>query len=73
MYNRIKFLREKNSISIEEISNYLNISSTLYIKYETGKKEIPIQILSKLSRKYNTSIDYIVEETDSIIAHTKNN
>ena len=71
MYKRIKLLRKKYNLSIEEISNYLEISPKNYNAFELGKKQVPIFILSKLAKKYNTSIDYIIEETDSPIAHKK--
>ena len=71
MYKRIKLLREKNNFTITEISKYLGISPRKYTNIENGKTKIPIIILSKLARKYNTSIDYIIELTDSPIAHKK--
>lgn len=73
MYIRLKLLREKYNFSLEEISNYLGISLKLYIDFESGIKTIPINYLSKLARKYNTSIDYIIEDTDEITPHKKNN
>lgn len=71
MYKRIKLLREKYNFTIEEISNYLDISPKTYTNIELGKTKVSIIILSKLARKYNTSIDYIIELTDSPIAHKK--
>lgn len=72
MLKRIKILREKNNLSLEEISTYLEISKQKYIEFETGKKQVPIFILSKLAKKYNTSIDYIIEDTNAITPHQKN-
>lgn len=69
---RIKKLREKNNFSIEEISEKLEIDTNIYLDYENGKKLPPINILSKLARIYNTSIDYIVGITDNPICHPKN-
>jgi transcriptional regulator with XRE-family HTH domain len=71
MYKRIKKLRKINNLKIEEISKLLNISSKLYIEYENGTVEIPIIIFSKLAKIYNTSIDFIVEETDEISPNKK--
>ncbi len=73
MYRRIKELREKYTLTQEELANELHISKHVYILYETGKREIPIAILSRLARKFNTSIDYIVGDTDSPISHPKVN
>ena len=71
MYIRIKKLREIKKISSKELASILNISETLYLSYETGKKQIPVHILSKLSIEFNTSIDYLIGSTDEIIPHKK--
>ena len=42
----------------------LGMSQTGYSKYETGENDIPTEILIKLANFYNTSIDYILGETD---------
>ncbi len=41
----------------------LGMSQTGYSKYETGENDIPTAVLIKLSRFYNTSIDYLLGET----------
>lgn len=66
MYKRLRELREKHNLTQNEISKPLEISLPLYSLYETGKRHIPIYLLSKLAKFYNTSIDYIVEDTDQI-------
>lgn len=69
MYKRIKELRKKNNLKMSEIANLLEISLELYSLYEKGKREISVSILSKLAKFYNTSIDYIVGDTDEISPH----
>lgn len=69
MYKRIKELRKKNNLKMYEIANLLEISVELYSLYENGKREISISKLSKLAKFYNTSIDYIVGDTDEISPH----
>ena len=61
---RLKDLREDNDLTQEEISKLLKITRPQYSLYETGKRDIPVDLLSVLARFYNTSIDYIVGETD---------
>lgn len=73
MYIRIKKLREKNGFSAKEIANFLCITEKLYQSFENGKKRIPVNILSELSKKYNTSIDYLIGNTDTQISHKKIN
>jgi len=43
----------------------LGMSQTGYSKYETGENDIPTVVLIKLARFYNTSIDYLLGETDN--------
>lgn len=64
MYERIRNLREDADLTQTEIAKYLNMSQTGYSKYETGENDLPTNILIKLSRYYNISIDYLLGETD---------
>lgn len=64
MYKRLKILRKSNKFTQKFIAEQLNISSSLYSNYENGKNAIPVHILSKLAKFYDTSIDYIIGDTD---------
>ncbi|MBO5908668.1 MAG: helix-turn-helix transcriptional regulator [Clostridia bacterium] len=64
MYRRIRDLREDKDLTQTEIAKYLDMSQTGYSKYETGENDIPTATLIKLARYYNTSIDYLLGETD---------
>lgn len=65
MYPRIRNLREDNDMTQKELASRIGMSQTGYSKYETGENDIPTSILIKLSRLYNTSIDYLLGETDN--------
>lgn len=69
MFKRIKKLREEFSYSTSFVANYLNISPILYTLKENGKRDFLTKELIMLARLYNTSIDYIVEETDERTKH----
>ena len=64
MYKRIRDLREDSDLNQTKVAEYLRMSQTGYSKYETGENDIPTAILIKLARFYNTSIDYLLGETD---------
>ena len=64
MYRRIRDLREDRDLNQTSVAKMLGMSQTGYSKYETGENDIPTQILIKLARFYNTSIDYLLGETD---------
>ena len=64
MYKRIRDLREDADLNQTVVAKHLGMSQTGYSKYETGENDIPTAVLIKLARFYNTSIDYILGETD---------
>ena len=64
MYKRIRDLREDRDLNQTQVANILGMSQTGYSKYETGENDLPTMVLIKLARFYNTSIDYILGETD---------
>jgi len=65
MYSRIRDLREDKDMSQTQIAKMLGMSQTGYSKYETGENDIPTAILIKLARFYDTSIDYLLGQTDT--------
>lgn len=65
MYPRIRDMREDHDMSQTELAKKLGMSQTGYSKYETGENDIPTSILIELARLYNTSIDYLLGETDN--------
>lgn len=64
MFKRIRDLREDADLNQTKVAQYLGMSQTGYSKYETGENDIPTAVLIKLASFYNTSIDYILGETD---------
>ena len=64
VYPLIRDLREDRDLSQRQVAAMLGMSQTGYSKYETGENDIPTAILIKLARFYNTSIDYLLGETN---------
>lgn len=64
MYPRLRDLREDRDLNQTQVAKMLGMSQTGYSKYETGENDIPTHILIQLSRFYNTSIDYILGESN---------
>ncbi len=65
MYKRIRDLREDSDLSQSTIAKSLNCSQQVYSNYELGQRDIPTDILIKLSKFYNVSVDYILGITDN--------
>ncbi len=71
MYRRIRDLRIDHDLNQTQVAKMLGMSQTSYSKYETGENDIPTSILIRLSRFYQTSIDYMLGETDEIKPYPK--
>lgn len=62
---RIRDLRLENNLTQESVArNVLNISQTMYARYERGANEMPIRHLISLSKYYKVSTDYILALTN---------
>ncbi len=64
MYKRIRDLREDRDLTQTKVAKMLGMSQTGYSKYETGENDVPTAILIKLARFYDTSVDYLLGETN---------
>ncbi|MCQ2462655.1 MAG: helix-turn-helix transcriptional regulator [Clostridia bacterium] len=65
MYKRIRDLREDNDLTQKEVSKILNCSQQVYSNYELGQRDIPTDILIKLSLFYHVTTDYILGLADN--------
>ena len=64
MFRRIRDLREDRDMTQKEIAAKLNCSQQVYSNYELGQRDIPTDILIKLSKLYGVSVDYILGISD---------
>ncbi len=63
---RLRDLREDKDMTQEQIAKLLNVTQAAYSLYELEKRGIDYELLIKLAKFYNTSIDYIVGITNEI-------
>ena len=68
---RIRDLREDHDLKQYQIAELLHIGQKTYSDYELGNLNIPIDVLIKLAKYYDTSIDYIVGLTDNPTPYRK--
>lgn len=64
-YKRIKELREDNDLKQREVASALHCSQQAYSNYENGQRDIPTDVLIRLSSYYNVSTDYILGISES--------
>ena len=65
MYQRIRDLREDRDLKQKQLAEYLHCSQQVYSNYELGQRDIPTDVLIKLSHYYNVSVDYILGISDN--------
>ena len=64
-FQRIQDLRIDADMSQRGLSEILHISQRSYSHYETGSRNIPIEMLIRLANYYEISLDYLVGRTDN--------
>lgn len=74
--SRIKNLRKENKMSQEELASKLGISRSYFSKIENGQRGLSIEIMQKLCKVFNMSMDEFletIEEKDNYLeVETKN-
>ena len=65
-YERIRNLREDRDMTQKQIADILFMQLTQYRRYESGERELPLDLAISLSRFYNVPIDYIAGVSDKI-------
>ena len=65
MYQRIRDLREDRDLKQRELAEVLNCSQRVYSNYELGQRDLPTDVLIKLSQFYNVSVDYLLGLTNN--------
>ena len=63
-FQRIQDLRTDADMSQKQLSEILHIGQRSYSHYETGSRNIPVEMLIRLANYYDISVDYLVGRTD---------
>jgi transcriptional regulator with XRE-family HTH domain len=62
---RVKELREKNSITQNQIAEYLKVDQSHISKLENGQRQLSMLLVEKLSRLFGLPVESLLEERDS--------
>ena len=62
---KLKDLRERIGLTLVETSKIINVSDSLYSRYEKEKQTIPIKHLVTLCNYFDVSLDYIFGFTNT--------
>ena len=64
MYQRIRDLREDRDLKQKDLAACLQCTQVAYSYYELGRRDIPTDVLIRLSAFYGVSVDYLLGLTD---------
>lgn len=63
----IKRMREACRFTQEQVSQFLGIGRSAYSNYETGDRELPLEVMEKLADLYGCDLFLLYEEDDDIV------
>ena len=61
---RLRDLREDKDLKQIELADLIGCSQATYSRYESGALGVPSDVLIKLAKFYDVSVDYILEITN---------
>lgn len=59
IYERIKELRKEMGLSQEKVAQELSMYVTTYRRYESGERELPMEVAVRIADYYGVSLDYL--------------
>ena len=71
MYQRIRNLREDRDLTQQDLADHLNCTQACYSHYESGKRDVPAEVLSRLADFYGVSVDYLLGRTNQKAPYPK--
>ncbi len=69
IYKRIRDLREDSDLTQTELAKILHMHKTTYVRYESGERELPLNIAILLAKHYGVSLDYLAGLQDRDTSH----
>jgi transcriptional regulator with XRE-family HTH domain len=61
---RLKLLRKKRKLTMQEVADYVGVAKSTYAGYESGYRQPTIESIQTISRKLRTSADYLLGLSD---------
>lgn len=61
---RIKLLRKEQSMTQDQLAEYINVSRSSVNGYENDNVEPSLSVLIKIADRFNVSLDYLLERTE---------
>lgn len=64
-YERLRALRKEAKISQQKLADDLSMHRTTYVRYESGEREIPMNVAIWIADYYHVSLDYLVGRSNA--------
>jgi len=64
--NRIRWIREKNNDSMEDLAKKMNMSWSTLGKYERGERRITPELLEEVAKVYDVPLSYFYGEAQEL-------
>ena len=62
MYKKLKQMRLKSNMTLQEVANKVGISKAFYCQLENGKRRMLYETAIKIAKVFNVKPDYIFYE-----------
>ena len=63
-YERLKTLRKEAKMTQVNLAKALSMHTTTYRRYESGERDLPMEVAIQIAEYYHVSLDYLVGRTD---------
>ncbi len=63
-YERLKTLRKEAKMTQVNLAKALSMHTTTYTRYESGLRDLPMEVAIQIADYYHVSLDYLVGRTD---------
>lgn len=63
----VKRLREASGFTQEKVANYLEVKRSAYSNYETGERELPLNLMEKIADLYGCEVYDLYSEDGDVV------
>ena len=67
----IRRRRLELNMTQQDLADHLNCTQACYSHYESGKRDVPAEVLSQLADFYGVSVDYLMGRTNQKTPYPK--
>ena len=64
LYVRMKSLRKEAKLSQVNLAKDLSMHTTPYRRYESGERDLPMEVAIQIADYYHVSLDYLVGRSE---------